>query len=356
MRLGHQRFQAAEFPHVNHAPHGVHDTPGPQEEQRLEKGVRHQVEHRPTNAHQRSRPQPEEHEPQLAHGRVGQHPLQVVLREGDQGGQQGSDATDQRHKHLGVGGGLEERCAAGHEVHPRGHHRRGVNQGRHRSGPLHRIGQPDMQWELGALADRSGEKAQADGGHQGGIRGGDAGQPTRLQHLGDLGGPEGGPDQEHADGEAKVTNAVDDKRLHPGRRGLGLFVPEADQQVAAQTNRFPEDKELQEAGRQDQHDHREDEQPDNRKEPPVTPFAMHVARGVDHDECRHERQHRQHGRRERVDPQRDRQIETGRGAVGPGDLGLDNLHPAVQRHGLGRRTVGGGSRQLRHQRQRTEAR
>ncbi len=50
----------------------------------------------------------------------------------------------------------------------------------------------------------------------------------------------GRPDQEHAQGEAEVADAIDQKRLLAGRGRRGLLVPEADQQVAAQPDRFPE--------------------------------------------------------------------------------------------------------------------
>ena len=44
---------------------------------------------------------------------------------------------------------------------------------------------------------------------------------------------ERGPDQEHAQGEAEIADAVDQKGLLAGGGRLGLLEPEADQQVAA---------------------------------------------------------------------------------------------------------------------------
>ena len=95
----------------------------------------------------------------------------------------------------------------------------------------------------------------------------------------------GRPDQEHAQGEAEIADAIDQERLLAGRGRRGLLVPEADQQVAAQADRFPEHVQQHEVARRDQHGHREDEQADVGEEPPVARIAVHVADRVD----RHQR-------------------------------------------------------------------
>ncbi len=50
------------------------------------------------------------------------------------------------------------------QINAGGHHGRGMNQRGDRRGAFHGIGQPDMQRELAALARRSGEDQQRDGG------------------------------------------------------------------------------------------------------------------------------------------------------------------------------------------------
>ena len=50
------------------------------------------------------------------------------------------------------------------QEHAGGHHRRGVDQRRDRGGALHRVGQPDVQRELRALAHRADEEQQRDRG------------------------------------------------------------------------------------------------------------------------------------------------------------------------------------------------
>jgi hypothetical protein len=67
------------------AAHGVDDRAGAEEQQRLEEGVRHQMEDRRP---ERSNSRRQHHVPQLRHRRVRQHLLDVVLRHADGGGEQ----------------------------------------------------------------------------------------------------------------------------------------------------------------------------------------------------------------------------------------------------------------------------
>ena len=93
------------------------------------------------------------------------------------------------------------------------------------------------------------------------------GQPRLAQHAGHcrrrvvkVERAVGRPDQEQPEGEAEVADAIDQERLLAGRGRRGLFVPEADQQIAAQADRFPKHVEQHEVADRDQHRHREDEQ------------------------------------------------------------------------------------------------
>jgi len=57
------------------------------------------------------------------------------------------------------------------------------------------------------------------------------------------------PNHEDSDEEQDVTNSGHEERLFRGRRGLGLVVPEADQQVRAEAHDLPENQELEEVVR-----------------------------------------------------------------------------------------------------------
>ena len=65
---------------------------------------------------------------------------------------------------------------------------------------------------------------------------------------------------EDAEREAEIADAVDDEGLDRGRVGLGLVVPEADQQIAHQADALPAEEQLHEVVRRHQHQHGEGEQ------------------------------------------------------------------------------------------------
>ena len=90
---------------------------------------------------------------------------------------------------------------------------------------------------------------------------------------------------------------------------LGLLIPEADQQVAAQADAFPEHEQQQEVRRQHEHAHREHEQRERGEEPRVARVAVHVAGREHRHQQAHERDHRQHDRRHRVGPQIDADVD-----------------------------------------------
>ena len=65
--------------------------PGAEEQQRLEEGMGHQMEH---SGHISGGPDREEHVPELADGGVGEDPLDVGLGDRDRGRPQGGDGAD----------------------------------------------------------------------------------------------------------------------------------------------------------------------------------------------------------------------------------------------------------------------
>ena len=75
--------------------------------------------------------------------------------------EQRGDAADDGHDALRVGRRDEQRHAAGDHVHAGRDHRRGVDQRADGRGAFHRVGQPDVQRELGALAARAEHQQQA---------------------------------------------------------------------------------------------------------------------------------------------------------------------------------------------------
>ena len=102
-----------------------------------------------------------EHEAELADRRIGQHLLEVVLREADDRREQRrerADHGDDRHRarRQQVDG-----VHARHHVDAGRHHGRGVDQRRDRRRARHRVGQPDVERDLRRLAARADEQQQA---------------------------------------------------------------------------------------------------------------------------------------------------------------------------------------------------
>ena len=76
-------------------------------------------------------------------------------------GQQRREAADQGHGVLRLRRSDEQRRAAGNHVDAGRDHRGRVDQGADGRGAFHRVGQPDMQRKLGALAAGPGQQQQA---------------------------------------------------------------------------------------------------------------------------------------------------------------------------------------------------
>jgi hypothetical protein len=83
--------EAAHLSNVLLPGQGMNDGPRRQEEQGLEKSVRHEMENRGRVSTDAGA---EEHIAQLAHRRIGQHPLDVVLHEADCGGKERCGAAN----------------------------------------------------------------------------------------------------------------------------------------------------------------------------------------------------------------------------------------------------------------------
>ena len=132
---------------------------------------------------------------------------------------------------------------------------------------FHRIGKPDVQWELGAFAAGAEQEQQANccGDAAGsvvvrldaGLAEDTADQFCLARRFSPAGQASSGtccsirqrvvivqrsvrtPNQEHRHGERKVAHAVDEKGLLSCGCCFGLLIPEADEQVAANADGFP---------------------------------------------------------------------------------------------------------------------
>ena len=243
--------QPAHPPHIGLPAERVHHGARGEEQERFEKGVRCQME---DPGGERPHPDREEHVPELADRRVGEHPLEVGF---DEGGGGGEDRRDRPHGRDEIHGG---RRAEKHGVQPDDHvdsgrhHRRRMDQGAHRRWPFHRVGEPDVQRELRGFSGGAREQEKRERG-----RGAAAEREPRAGvpgHHPKVRRPEHAKRHKDAEEEADVPQPRDEKRLDPGRGRRGAGEPEGDEEVAAQPHAFPPNEHGREIAGEHEPEHR----------------------------------------------------------------------------------------------------
>src|SRR5262249_50257057 len=115
---------------------------------------------------------------------------------------------------------------------------------------------------------------------------------------------QGRDQEEEPEEEAGVTDAVHQECLLAGGRVLGLFVPEADQEIGAEPHPLPADEEQQEVVGQHQDEHRGHAEVEVGEEARESPVAVHVPDRVNVDEEAHPGHDQRHDGRERVESER----------------------------------------------------
>ena len=290
---------------------------GGQEQQCLEEGVRHQVEHchRIGRGTQRHR-----HIAQLRQRGIGDHALDVVLDDAQKAHEQRRDGTNHQHKAQSCVAQLKQRRHACHHENACRHHGGGVDQCGDRRRAFHGIGQPDVQRKLRALAHGANEQANAGHAqhHPVGSREIQLGQVVGLgKHFGVVQRAAVSRQQANAQDKAKVADTVHQKGLHVGENRGGLVEPEADQQVGHQPHAFPAKEQLQHVVAHHEHQHRKGEQRDVREEAVIASVFFHVAYGVDVHHQRHKGHNAHHHRGQAIDQEANFHLQRA------------NLHPGV---------------------------
>ena len=164
-----------------------------------------------------------------------------------------------------------------------------------------------MEWELGALAHRTGKHEQRD--NRQGDREDCARRGQFFDRLADLEGAGVHEDGHDPEREADVPDAVHDERLLGGQGCRTPAIPEPDQQVARQADQFPGDEDHQEAAGEDQDQHREHEQVEVGEETPVPRVVGHVPDRVDVNEHANRGHDDQQDGRQVVDGETDVDVE-----------------------------------------------
>ena len=129
-----------------------------------------------------------------------------------------------------------------------------------------------------------------------------AGFAARLvADLAEAEGAELGEQQEHAEEEAEVADAVDDEGFSAGVRGGFPVEVEADEQIGCEADAFPADEHQQVVLGEDQNSHEKEEEVEVAEVAPVAVFMGHVADGVDVDEEAYAGDDQEHDQRELVE-------------------------------------------------------
>ena len=148
----------AHAPHVLLVGHRMDHRPRSEEQERLEEGVRHQVEDAGRIGADAAG---EEHVAELRAGRIGDHALDVELRDTDGRGEDAGGGADEGDERQGRRRVLVERREPGDEEDAGRHHGRSVDQRGNGRRPLHCVGQPGMQADLRGLPHGPDEEEEA---------------------------------------------------------------------------------------------------------------------------------------------------------------------------------------------------
>ena len=231
-----------------------------------------------------------DHIAELGEGGVGEDFFDVVLLGGHEGGEEGGDAADPGD---GAGGkgelGIEWVEAdeeARHHVDTGGDHGGGVDEGGDGGGTFHGVGQPDVEWGLGGLADGAGKEAEDGGAEEGGGDFGVGGSPSGDAVEGEGGGGATGdlPEEEDADHEAEVADAVGKEGFFGGICGGVFMIPMTDEEVGTESDEFPEDEGHDEVRGEDDAGHGEHEEGESAEVAGLGFVILHVVEREEVDE------------------------------------------------------------------------
>ena len=333
--------QAAHVAHVLLVMHRVDHRAGAQKQQGLEEGVGEQVEHAERIGADAFR---DEHVAKLRTGRIGDDALDVVLHQTDGRGEESRGRANQRHKGRGMRRVFKDRRQARDHEDAGGDHGGGVDERGNRRRAFHGVRQPGVQEELRRFTHRADEQQEGGDFERLGVEaenmdflafqtrnGGE--DFTESQRLGEL------INEEDAEREAEIADAVDDKGLDRRGVGGGLLIPEADQQIGSETDALPAEEHLHQIIGGHQHQHGEGEQRQIGEEARTVRIFVHVADRIEVHEARHGVDHDEHHRRQRVDAQ------------GPVDAHLAGGHPVAE-HGDVTLVMADGHIEKHHPRQR----
>ena len=176
-----------------------------------------------------------------------------------------------------------------------------MDQGADRGRPFHGIGQPDVERNLGRLADGPAEQKQGNDRGQGHVVAEEqqafAGQSIHpAEDLMILEAAQLGKNQKKTEDEAEIAEAVDNKGLLAGIGSGRFLVIKSDQQIGGKADRLPAEKKLEKVVAQDQHEHGKGEKAQVSEKSVIPVFPLHVAHRIDMHQRADTGDHQQHHR------------------------------------------------------------
>lgn len=250
------------------------------EERGFEGGVVDDVEHPGHGGERRADAEQQGNQSQVADGGIGQQSLEIVLEQGDKRAQQQRDQSDTAHQPRPFRRAGQDRKQPRQQKHPRFHHGRRMQIGRHRRRCRHGIGQPKMEGKLGRLGERS-EQYQRQHGQ---IEGVGANAVTRSQNDGKLVATGDMTEQQKSAQQGQSSSAGDGERHKRAIARFLALMPVADQQEGRQAGQLPENQQLDDVVGQGDAQHGTHEQQQTRVETPRAVPLRQVVVGIEHDQ------------------------------------------------------------------------
>jgi hypothetical protein len=182
-----------------------------------------------------------------------------------------------------------------------------VDERRHGRRARHGVGQPHEERNLGALAGGAHEEEEHDPVDR-------RLRKRRTFREDDVKAerPDLIEEQKHRHQEGEVPNPIDDERLVRRCAVAKVGVPEADEQVRAEADALPAQKEHRQVVRQHEVEHGEDEEVQVRKEAPKPLIAVHVPDGIGVDHAADAGHDQRHKQRQLIDAVREAHVEVAR--------------------------------------------
>ena len=250
-------------------------------------------------------PQKERERAKRHQRRIGQRLFQVGLAQGEDAGRHGSDRPkDGQRPHPDIGAG-HARMQPRHQIDTRLHHRGRMQEGRHRRGRGHGVGEPEMERKLRGFGESTREDQNEDR-HVKRVGFQFIGTGQDLRHLETA---HAHPQQDETGKQRQGARAGHKERLQGGAAALGRLVPEADQQVGGDRRQLPKDKKADQVVRQNQPQHRQHEAEQKQRKAVKLRMARQISVGIKKHQGADAGDQQRESQRQAIDEKRERNAQ-----------------------------------------------